>query len=400
MKILIANVGSTSYKYQLYDSATEEFLLSGYMERIGTDNSIVTHRGPQNITVQRILPLPKHTDAVQLSLSLIQDREVGAVQSLKEVGGIGFKTVHGGEISGAVLLDDKVLEVMEDYNLIVPAHNRPYIDAIRLFKETVPEIPLVGVFETWFHQSIPDYAYTYSIPAEWAEKYGIKKYGFHGASHRFISERVAEAYWPQGKPLRLVSCHLGGSSSLCAIKDGKSIDTSMGFSTQSGLPMSSRVGTIDPLVHFYILSKTKITHDELLHNFVTNSGLKGISGLSGDIRDLEEAAAKGNRRASLALKVFEYELKLYIGAYSAALNGVDVIAFTGGIGENASQLRGHVLSELSFLGIELDKECNKVTGQEIVISSENSKVKVIIIPANEAKIVGRETAKLLLEQAI
>ena len=397
MKVLVANVGSTSYKFQIYDSITEKFLCNGNIERIGSPNSIVNYSNQSGYSDSFTTSL-NYAEAVKLSLNLMTSPEAGVIKDLTEIQGIGFKTIHAGHISGAVLIDDSVIEVMEDYNIVVPAHNRPYIDTIKLFREMLPDMPLVGVFETWFHQSIPEYASSYSISQKWSQDYGIKKYGFHGASHRFISETVTEKYLEGEKKNsgRVISCHLGGSSSLCAIKAGKSIDTSMGFSTQSGLPMNNRIGDLDPMIIFYLLSKTNLTPAELQQELMKNAGLKGMSGLSGDVRDLEDAADQGDQWADLALKNYEYHLKLYIGAYTAALNGVDVIAFTGGIGENDWRMRADVISGLEYLGVKLDQEANKsAIKQEKVISSKDSSVLVVVIPANEGKIVGRETAKLL-----
>ncbi|MCR4442291.1 MAG: acetate/propionate family kinase [Peptococcaceae bacterium] len=400
MKILVANVGSTSYKFQLYYPETGEFIADGKIDRIGGENAALQYvkdDGSGGKTISMARSIKDFAQAVKLSLELLTDPKVGVVQSIEEISGVGFKTVHGGKLSGAVLIDDSVIKAMEDINIVVPAHNRPYIDTINFFREILPATPLVAVFETWFHQNIPDYARTYGIPREWTEGLGVRKYGFHGASHRFIAERVAERWWSREKPLRLISCHLGGSSSLCAIKDGVSIDASQGFSAQCGLPMSNRVGDLDPFAIFYLLDKKGMKPQELADILVKNGGLKGISGLSGDIRDLEEAQEKGDYGASLALRVYKYQLKLYIGAYAAALNGLDVLAFTGGIGENGWRIREDVLNGLGYLGIKFDPEKNKKTRQEGVISTGDSAVLVLVIPANEGKIVGRETARVIRE---
>lgn len=400
MKILVVNVGSTSYKFQLYIPETGEFIADGKIDRIGSANALlqyVKNDGAEQKKVSKTLEILEFSQAVKLSVELLTDPERGAIKSIREIGGVGFKTVHGGDITGAVLIDDSVIQAMEDINIVVPAHNRPYIDAINYFRKSLPEIPLVAVFETWFHQDIPDYARTYGIPREWTEKLGVRKYGFHGASHRYIAERVAEKWWPHGKPLRLISCHLGGSSSLCAVKNGVSIDASQGFSAQCGLPMSNRVGDLDPFAIFYLLERNKMEPRELADILVKNGGLKGISGLSGDIRDLEEAREKGDYGAGLALGVFNYQLKLYIGAYTAALEGLDVLAFTGGIGENSRYVREEVLKGLGYLGIKIDPEKNVGTKPERVISADDSDVLVLVIPANEGKIVGRETARVIAE---
>lgn len=392
-KVLIANVGSTSYKYQLYESKTKEFLVDGKIERIGSSKAHLDHCGLLGKSVSKELGVINYAEAIKLSLEMLVDTDFGVLKELHELAAVGFKAVHAGAITGAVLVDEAVIRAMEEYEPVVPAHNGPYLEAIRLFQLLVPEIPLVTVFETWFHQTIPDYAAVYSIPRNWTEIWGIRKYGFHGASHRFIAERVADKWWSGEMGLKLISCHLGGSSSVCAINDGKSVDTSMGFSAQAGLPMSNRVGDLDPFVIFHLLQKTSLSLQEIQDELVHNSGLKGISGLSGDLRDLEEAA--DDPWARLAIESFEYKLKLYIGAYAATLNGVNVIAFTGGIGEHDSRLREEVLFGLEYLGIKLDKARNRNVAGETVISSDDSRVLVLVIPAGEGQIVGRETAKLI-----
>jgi len=398
MKVLIVNAGSTSYKYQLYDPDSKEFLINGRVERIGSTRSAFVHDGPDNRQVKKTLEIPNHKAAIELSLQYLLDGQYGLLGSLEELDGVGFKAVHAGEITGPVLINEALIEKMQSYDQLVPIHNPPYIEAMRMFRDALPQIPLVGVFETWFHETMPDYARTYSIPWQWTQEWGIKKYGFHGSSHRYISERVS-SYWCQGQSdLKLISCHLGGSSSLCAVQDGKSIDTSMGMSAQCGLPMSSRVGDLDPFVPLYVMSQGRLNLEQVQYQLANQGGLAGISGLSGDMRDLEEAAAEGNYRAALALNVFQYQLKLYLGAYAAALNGLDVIAFTGGIGENSSRLRWEVLSQLSYLGIKLDPERNRLVGQEAVISADDSMVRVLVIPANEAEIVGRETARVIRDR--
>jgi acetate kinase len=314
---------------------------------------------------------------------------------LNQLDAIGFKPVHAKNIADSVIVTHAVIQAMEEYVPLAPAHNPPYIEAFRIFQELLPQKPLVGVFEPAFHRNIPDYARTYGIPYEWSEKHAIRRYGFHGASHRYVSWRVPQLVGRPVEELKIISCHLGGSSSICAIKGGVSIDTSMGFSPQSGLPNATRNGDLDPFILLYLMEKEGLTTHEIRTALSKNGGLKGISGLSGDVRDLEEASAKGDVRAELALKVLIYETKKYIGAYTAVLEGLDVLVFTGGIGENGCNVRHGICSGLEFMGIQLDSARNKIRGQEGVISSDAARVKVLVILANEELVIARETARLV-----
>ena len=312
---------------------------------------------------------------------------------MSEIDVIGFKTVHGGELTDACVIDEKVIKKMEQYADVVPAHNPAYIKAIKQFKKKLSQIPLVAVFETAFHKGIPDYASIYSVPYEWYKKYHIRRYGFHGASHRYIAERVSQFLKESLQNLNIISCHLGGSSSISAIKSGKSVENSMGFSTQTGVPMSNRCGDLDPFIIGFIMKKEKLQFSEVMHALTTKSGLCGISGFSGDIRDLEESSNKGHYRATLALQAFIYQIKKYIGGYAAILGGFDVLAFAGGIGENDPMIRRRICEGLEFLGIEIDGDKNKCQGTESIISKVDGRVRVVIIPTNEELIVAREACK-------
>ncbi len=331
-------------------------------------------------------------------IQTLTDSASGVLSNLEELDAVGFKPVHAKNIADSVFITEPIIQAMEEYTPLAPAHNPPYIEAFRIFQDVLPGKPLVGVFEPAFHKTLPDYARTYAIPYEWSEKHAIRRYGFHGASHRYISHRAPELVGRSRDDLRIISCHLGGSSSICAIKHGISIDTSMGFSPQSGLPNATRNGDLDPFILLYLMEKEKLSTEDIRRVLVQNGGLKGISGLSGDVRDLEQAAVEGNVRAALALNVLVYETKKYIGAYSAALEGLDVLAFTGGIGENGINVRQSICQGLEFLGVQLDPRRNQIRGKDAVISQEDSPVKVLVILANEELVIARESARLLRER--
>ncbi|RKY03951.1 acetate kinase [Candidatus Poribacteria bacterium] len=402
MLILCANVGSTSFKYQIIEIETERMVAKGVVERIGNPPSLYTHVVPdKNVELKGEIDAPDHLAAVRHAVSLLTHPEHGAVRDLSEIAGVGFKTVFAKGITRSALITEEVIKAMEEYTPLVPAHNPPYIAAIRAFQKLMPGKPLVGVFETWFHETMPDYAREFGLPREWVEKYGIRRYGFHGASHRYISERVPQILGLPAEKLRIISCHLGGSSSVCAIKGGRSIDTSMGFSAQCGLLQSTRCGDLDPFIIPYIMDKEGLTTDQLREMLIKNAGLKGISGISGDMRDLMEAASKGDENAKLAIDTFHYGVKKYIGAYAAAMGGVDVIAFTGGIGEKNPPTREAVCQGLEFMGVRIDPEKNrKAVGVEAIISSDDSRVKVMVVPTNEELIVARETARVIRESGL
>lgn len=392
MLVLVCNVGSTSLKYRLLDLREETEVCNGRMERVGTPPTRFSHQGPGLEFKNREIEAPDHAAAVQEMLLALQGGPEPALPDLEDLGGVGFKVVHAGPVSGARLLTSDVLEAMEKFSSISPAHNPPYLAAIRIFQRLLPETPLVGAFETAFHQTMPPEAYLYGVPYRWYEQYGIRRYGFHGASHRWVSERTQAIL---GHTPRLVSCHLGGSASLCAIRQGESVDTSMGFSLQAGVQHSNRPGDLDAFIVPYLVDQEGYTWDQALGEVTSEGGMLGLSGVSGDMREIEDAAREGDERAQTALDVFSYGVKKYIGAYAAALGGLDAVAFTGGIGENGVEMRQWILEGLEFLGVHLDPEANRLRGQEVVISRADSPVQVLVIPANEELVVARQTREVI-----
>ena len=397
MRVLVPNLGSTSLKYQLLETENETVLARGKIDRIGGAESQIVCWETGNAQEQRsTAQVPDHRAAIKI----LVDRLAGLGTGAGAVGGIaavGFKAVHGGpRYCGSFLVDDDLLAAMQEFVPVAPVHNPVYIQAMHVFREILPGVPMVAVFETGFHTTIPEHASIYGVPYEWREKYGVRRYGFHGSSHRYISQRVPELLGRPAKDLRLVSCHLGGSSSVTAIHSGKSVDTSLGFSLQSGLEQSSRSGDLDPFVVLYVMEKESLSTAEIRQLLCKKGGLLGISGTSNDVRDLETGAEEGNARAAMALEVFIYEVKKYIGAYAAAMGGLDVLAFAGGIGENSWRVRQQVCGGLEFLGIHLNQEANRAPAHgDRVISLPRSRVSVLVIYTNEELMVARETAKVL-----
>jgi acetate kinase len=393
MKILVANLGSTSFKYRLFDMTSERVLARGGVERIGSPKSrsyAQTDRG----TRERETGVPDHAAAVEACLQLLSDPEIGVLRDPKELAAIGFKAVHAQQLTGVHRVDGKVLAAMEAYNDVAPAHNPPYVRAMRLMAEKLPQIPLVAAFETGFHETIPPAERLYAVPHEWAEKYGIKRWGFHGASHRYIAERASQLL---GKPdAKVISCHLGGSSSLCAIKAGQSVGNSLGMSPQTGLPHNNRVGDFDPFALPAIMRATGKTLEQVLDDLANRSGLLGLSGFSNDVRDLERAIPfHGHEQAALALQVFVASVRHYLGAYLLLLNGADAIVFTGGIGENDELIREWVCDDLEWFGIALDPNLNREAKGEKAIHAAGSRAQIWIMPTNEELIVARQAKALL-----
>jgi acetate kinase len=393
MKILVANLGSTSFKYRLFDMADEKVLARGGVERIGSAKAR-SYARTERASVEEEAPVKDHAAAVEACLRQLADPKIGALANAAEISAIGFKAVHARGISGVQRVDARVLEAMEAFNQVTPAHNPPYVSAMRLLAETLPGMPLVAAFETGFHETIAPAQRLYAAPIEWAEEHGIQRWGFHGASHRYVSERMGQLL---GRPgAKLISCHLGGSSSLCAIEGGQSRATTMGMSPQSGLPQNNRVGDFDAFALPALMNSTGRTLDELLEDLSTRSGLLGLSGgLSNDLRDLEEQAAKGNSRATLAIDVFVASVRQFLGAYLVLLNGADAIAFTGGIGENSARMRQAVCERLDWFGIHLDPERNRTATGEQAIHAAGSRVAIWILPTNEELIVARQAKQLL-----
>ncbi len=396
MRILCANVGSTSFKYQILDMKTSTSLVKGGVERIGNSPSAFTHAVSGKPSCEGEIDAPSHIDAIAHAIQLITDTDVGCLTDLNELDGVGFKTILAKGYWRSARITEDIIAALEESTPLAPMHNPAYIASIRAFQELLPNTPLVAVFETWFHQTIPDYAYEFGVPRFWVEQHEIRKYGFHGASHRYISERVPQILGQNNsKGLRIISCHLGGSSSICAIKDGESIDTSMGTSTQYGMIQSTRCGDLDAFAVLYMMDKEEFSTDEIRRQLIEESGVKGISGTSGDMRDVEAAIEAGNDNARLALETYIYGVKKYIGAYIAALGGVDVIAFAGGIGEKGTHTRAQICEGLEWCGIHLDLEKNEKLSGEGEISADNSRAKILVVSTNEELIVSRETARVL-----
>ncbi len=389
MKILIANPGSTSYKCKLFETTDMSLLFTATVERIGDNEGIYSYSFGENEPKREVLKIEDYFKAIDLTIQSLKEK-----YSIQDINAIGFKTVHAKDVTGCVELTDNVLKAMEDYRSLAPVHTDVYITAISIFKKLLTSTPLVGLFETHFHVNIPEEAYLYGIPYKYYEKYGIRKYGFHGASHRYIGQRANELFGAK----KTISCHLGGSSSVCAIKDGWSIDTSMGMSPQSGLLNSNRVGDLDAYALLYLMEKENLSIKDAGEILMSKSGLLGITGGLSDFRDIETKMLEGDERAKIAFKTFAYYVKRYIGEYLAILNGVDCIAFTAGAGEKSSLLRKEIIGELENLGIILDEEKNNENPIEGKISTENSKTIIAVIPTNEELIVAKEVEKYLAAQ--
>ena len=394
MKILVLNCGSSSLKYQLIDMETEGVLASGKYERIGEEAAFLTHKalGKEGY-IKRFAP--DHKDAIQYALSQFTDDEYPVLESLDEIDAIGHRVVHGGEIfKESAVIDDKVIEDIKKCGEFAPLHNPAAALGMEACKKVMPGKPMVAVFDTTFHQTMPKENYIYPIPYEYYTKYGVRKYGAHGTSHMYVSQRLAEIEGKDVKDLKIVSCHLGQGSSICSIKEGKSFDTSMGLTPLGGIPMVTRSGDLDPSVITYIMKKENITANEMEDILNKKSGVMGISGLDPDFRVIEEASNKGNERAKIAIESFEYSIASYIAKYASLMNGVDYIIFTGGIGENQINIRKGICERLQFMGVELDLDENNMRGEEKVISKPTSKIKVYVIPTNEELMIAKETKRL------
>lgn len=393
MKVLVANLGSTSFKYRLFDMESETQLARGGIDRIGQDADSICVAEVGSHTSREEKRIPDHAAAVRMCLEQLTDSETGCLKSVSEVAAIGFKAVFAGRLSGVRLVDEKLLETMEALADVAPAHNPPYARAMRQLMASFPEIPLVAALETAFHETIPPEYRTYSVPYEWTENYEVRRWGFHGASHRFIGTRMAQLLGRDDA--KVISCHLGGSSSICAIEAGQSKSTSMGMTPQSGLPQNNRVGDFDPFALRLVRRLTGKDYDTLLNELASQGGLLGLSGVSNDLRDIENAAEAGNERAKLAIHVYAADIKRYVGQYLAVLNGADAIVFTGGIGENSSIVRNLVCDNMSYAGIELDQTRNETLKGEVLLSSDRSKVQIWTVPTNEEIVVARQTVEVV-----
>jgi acetate kinase len=394
MKILILNAGSSSLKYQLIDMQDESILAKGLVERIGIAGSQIKQTAGSRV-FEAQAPMKDHVEGIQYMLAALTDKEKGVVKNMDEIGAVGHRVLHGGEkFSGSVLVNDDVIDAIEENIPLGPLHNPANLMGIRACQKIMPNTPNVAVFDTAFHQTMPKKAYLYGVPKEYYTRLKVRRYGFHGTSHRYVSKRAAEFLGLPVEGLRIITCHLGNGSSLAAVKDGKCIDTSMGISPLEGVVMGTRSGSLDPAVVQFIANNDHKTVNEVLDILNKKSGLIGLSGISSDMRDIDAAAANGNEDAIIAREMLVYGIRKYIGAYAAAMNGVDVIVFTAGIGENNANLRRMVMEGFEYLGAKLDQEKNK-TREEAVISTDDSKVKVVVIPTNEEIVIARDTLDLV-----
>ena len=396
MNVLVINAGSSSLKYQLLNPETEQVLAKGLCERIGIDGKFTYKADGKQAIKAADVAMPTHSEAIKAVLDALVDADNGVVASMSEIDAVGHRVVHGGEkFAKSVLITDEVMAAIEECNPLAPLHNPANIIGIKACQDLMPGTPMVAVFDTAFHQTMPEVAYTYALPYEYYEKDAVRRYGFHGTSHKYVSQRAAAMLGKPAEELKLVSCHLGNGSSVTAVDCGKSIDTSMGFTPIAGLPMGTRCGDIDAGIMEYLMKKYDMGIAEMMNILNKKSGVQGISGVSSDFRDLEAARDEGNHRAELALASFHYAVKKLIGSYAAAMGGVDAVIFTAGVGENGAGDRAAITSGLEFMGIKLDAEKNKVRGEEIDISAEGATVRTLIIPTNEELMIAKDTAAIV-----
>lgn len=396
MKILVLNCGSSSIKYKLYDMDGERVLAAGGAERIGLNEAFVKVVMPDGSKKKIMHDMPDHKVGVQFVFSLLTDPEIGSIKSLDEIDAVGHRIVQGGDIfEKSVIVDEKVEEGIESLCDLAPVHNKGHLRGLRAVDALMPDVPQVCVFDNAFHATMPDYAYLYAVPYEFYEKWHVRRYGFHGTSHRYVSQRVCEFLGRDIKTQRIITCHIGNGASVAAVKFGKCIDTSMGLTPLAGVMMGSRSGDIDPSAVTYLMQKTGMQPQEMADFLNKKSGVLGITGISSDMREIESAAAEGNQRAQLALNMYNYRIKKYIGAYAAAMGGVDIIVWTAGVGENQIGTRLDACSDLEFLGVKIDPEANKVRGEEALISTPDSRVAVCVIPTDEELVIARDTKKLV-----
>ena len=396
MNILVINAGSSSLKYQLLNPETQQVLAKGLCERIGIDGKFTYKPEGKQAVKAADVAMPTHSEAIQTVLNALVDPENGVIGSMDEIGAVGHRVVHGGEkFAKSVLITDEVMAAIEECNPLAPLHNPANIIGIKACKALMPNTPMVAVFDTAFHQTMPSVAYTYALPYEYYKQDKVRRYGFHGTSHKYVAGRAAAMLGKPIEELKLISCHLGNGSSVTAVDGGKSVDTSMGFTPLAGLPMGTRAGDIDAGIMEYLMNKYNMDIKEMLNVLNKKSGVEGISGVSSDFRDLEDAAAEGHERAQLALDVFAYSVKKLIGAYAAAMGGVDAVIFTAGVGENGPDTRAAATAGLEFMGIKIDAEKNKVRGKEQDVSTDDAKVRVLVIPTNEELMIAMDTAAIV-----
>ena len=396
MKVLVINCGSSSLKYQILDMTNESLLCKGLVEKIGIEGSVITHEKIGMDKYKLVTPMEDHRDAIAQVLMAIQDPDHGVIKSMDEIGAVGHRVVHAGEkYAHSVLITDDVIKALDECVPLAPLHNPANLLGIAACQKLMPNTPMVGVFDTAFHQTMPPESYIYALPYEYYEKYGVRRYGFHGTSHMYVSQRAADMLNTNLDELKIITCHLGNGASVSAIKHGKCIDTSMGLTPLEGLVMGTRSGDIDPAITNFIAEKEGLTVKEMDTVLNKKSGVLGISGVSSDFRDIEAAVEDGNERAELALKVFAHKVRFYIGAYMAEMNGCDAIVFTAGVGENDTTMRELICSNLGNLGIKIDTLKNKVRGKETIISAEDARVKVLLVPTNEELMIARDTMNIV-----
>lgn len=395
MNIFVLNCGSSSLKYKLYAMENEQVLAEGRVERIGQENAIITHQSQGKEKVSKTMPILEHTVAIRECLNLLTDPQQGVIKNVSEIDAVGHRVVHGGEsFSDSVLIDDRTKEILDSLAELAPLHNPANVTGIRAAEKIMPKTPQVAVFDTAFHSTIPSHAHLYAIPYTIYQRHKVRRYGFHGTSHKYVSQRAAELMGRDITDLKIISCHLGNGASIAAIAGGKSVDTSMGFTPLEGLMMGTRSGDIDPGAIFYIMRKEGLTLHEIDSMLNKHSGLFGIAGVS-DMRDIEKGIEEDDKLCKLAFDIYEYRIRKYIGSYIAAMNGVDAIVFTAGIGENTPALRSQLVANLPYLGISINEENNRKRGEDIEISTPDSKVKVFVIPTDEELVIARDTADIV-----
>lgn len=397
MKILVLNCGSSSIKYALYNMDDKSVMTSGGAERVGLDGAFVKVKMPDGTKKKVMHDIPEHTEGVKFIFSLLTDPEIGVIKSLDEIGAVGHRMVHGGEkFNKSVVLNDEVIEVFKSVSDLAPLHNPANLKGVMAVSELMPGLPQVGVFDTAFHQTMPAHSYLYAVPYDLYEKYGVRRYGFHGTSHRYVSQRVCDFLGVKYEDKKIITCHIGNGGSVAAVQNGKCVDTSMGLTPLEGLMMGTRSGDIDGGAVTFLEKKLVLGPDEMSNLLNKKSGVLGITGISSDMREIDDAVAAGNERAKLALDMYNYRIKKYVGAYAAAMGGCDIIVFTAGVGENQYQMREAVCKDMEYMGVKLDAEKNKgIRGEEAIISTPDSKVTVCVIPTDEELMIATDTMNLL-----
>ena len=396
MNILVINSGSSSIKYQYFKKGETTPIIKGIIERVGMEGATLSHSKRGFDKYKKVIPVENHKKGIEIILNILGDKKYGALKSLDEINAVGHRVVHGGEsFSGSVLIDDDVIKALEDCTDLAPLHNPPNLLGVYAMRELLPEIPNVAVFDTAFHSTIPKHAYIYAIPYKYYEKYKIRRYGFHGTSHDYVSVEGAKMLGTTRDKLKIVTCHLGNGSSIAAVDRGKSVDTSLGFGTMCGIPMGTRAGDIDPAIVPFLMEKERFSATEMRDLLYKKSGLLGISEISSDMRDIEEKAMEGDEKAILSLKIYAYYVKKYIGMYAAIMNGLDLVIFTAGVGENGWEMREMILSDMEFFGIKLDRAKNRFKGEQKIITTDDSRVKAAVVPTNEELMIAKDTQRIV-----